>query len=279
MTLAAVPKPLLSPLPGLNELVIGPSGSGKTTSIKTLIKAGIKPFCIFTEPGFEVLGDVPPEDLAWHYIKPADQPWEAMIEAAKKVNTFSLEALAKLPDIAKGKHNQFIDLLTSLNAFTDDRTGEAFGDCCTWGTNRAIVIDSLSGINIMAMGLVVGGKPVRSMADWGIAMNVLENLIQKLCIDTRCHFILMAHAEREVDMVLGGAKIMASTLGQKLAPKIPRFFSDVVLAQKVGSKYTWSTVAAGADLKARNYPDRDDLSPDFGPALIEWRKRGGIIEG
>ena len=48
-----------SPLPGPNILLIGASGVGKTTSIKTLIAKGITPFCLFTEPGFEVLGDVP----------------------------------------------------------------------------------------------------------------------------------------------------------------------------------------------------------------------------
>jgi hypothetical protein len=140
------------------------------------------------------------------------------------------------------------------------------------------VIDSLSGVNIMAMNLVVGSKPVKHQGDWGVAMDNLERLVQKLCIDTKCHFVLIAHAERETDEVQGGSKIMAATLGRKLAPRLPRFFSDVVLADKQGTKFTWSTAAVGADLKARNLPIADGLPPDFGQIIASWKKQGGLIE-
>lgn len=267
-----------SPLPGFNVMLLGASGTGKTYSIRTLISQGITPFCIFTEPGFEVLGDIPPEQLHWHYIKPADQDWGSMIDSAKKINNLSFESLAKLSDINKRSYNQFVDLLTTLNSFKCDRTGQEYGDVCTWGTDRALVLDSLSGVNIMAMNLVVGSKPVKSMADWGVAMDNLERLIQKLCIDTQCHFVLTAHAERETDEVLGGSKIMASTLGRKLGPKIPRFFSDVILSQKDGARFSWSTAAAGADLKARNLPIADNLQPDFAQIVKTWLKQGGTID-
>ena len=271
-----------SPLPGVNVMLMGPSGSGKTTAIKTLISQGITPFCIFTEPGFEVLGDIPAEKLKWHYIPPAGQDWASMVDMATKINTLSFKTLSGLDDSNRKQYNQFVDLLTSLNSFTDDRTGEKFGDVCLWGTNRAIVIDTLSGLNVMAMNLVVGGKPVKSQADWAVAMNNLEMLIQKLCTDTRAHFVLMAHTERETDEVTGASRVMASTLGRKLAPKIPRFFSDVIMAEKsvgtTGPRYTWSTVTPGADLKARNLPDRDGLEPHFGQIIDNWKKRGGIIE-
>ena len=88
-----------SPLPGFNMLLLGSTGTGKTYSIRTLIEQGITPFCVFTEPGFEVLGDIPCDKLHWHYIKPADQAWAAMIDSAKKINTFSFESLTKLSDI------------------------------------------------------------------------------------------------------------------------------------------------------------------------------------
>jgi hypothetical protein len=130
----------------------------------------------------------------------------------------------------------------------------------------------------MAMNLVVGSKPVKSQADWGVAQDNLERLIQKLCIDTQCHFILIAHAEREVDEVAGGSKIMAATLGKKLAPRLPRFFSDVVLADRQGTKFTWSTAVAGADLKARNLPVADGLAPSFSQIIASWKSRGGVID-
>jgi hypothetical protein len=267
----------MSTLPGVNVMLMGASGSGKTTSLRTLIAQGITPFVVFTEPGFEVLGDLPPEKIHWHYIKPADVPWVTMIDAAKLINTLSFEALTKVNDIKKSKYGQFVDLLSSLNNFKCDRTGESFGDVCTWGTDRAIVLDSLTGINIMAMNLVVGAKPVKHQGDWQIAMDNLERLIQKLCTDTACHFVLIAHVERELDEVQGGQRIMASTLGRKLAPKLPRLFSDVVFVDKTGPKFTWSTNALGVDLKARNLPYADGLAPDFGPLIQKWKQQGGSV--
>ena len=264
-------------LPGINVFLMGETGTGKTFSIKSLVAAGVTPFCIFTEPGFEVLGDIPKEKLHWHYIPPADVDWATMIESARKINTLSYESLTKLTDISKGKYDQFIDLLSSLNNFRCDRDGQQYGDVCKWGTDRALVIDGLSGVNVMAMNLVIGSKPVKHQGDWGVAMDNLERLLQKLCTDTDCHFILIGHAEREVDEVMGGSKIMASTLGRKLAPKIPRFFSDVILASREGSRFSWSTAAIGAALKARNLPIADGLPQNFAPMLENWKKQSGVI--
>lgn len=266
-----------STLPGINTLLLGGSGSGKTTALKTLIASGVKVFGIFTEPGFDVVGDCSDKDLHWHYIAPATVDWSSMIDSARKINTLSFESLAKLGDINKTKHSQYIQVLESLSSFKCDRCGENFGKIDDWGTDRCLWVDSLSGLNVMAMALQVGTKPVKSMADWGVAMDNLEWLIRNLCVITKCHFVLVAHAERETNEIAGGSQIMASTLGRKLAPKLPIYFSDVVLAQRVGDKFTWSTAAIGADLKARNLPISDGLAPDFGQILTKWKSRGGRI--
>lgn len=273
-----VPAPLRSPLPGVKELLLGASGSGKTYSIRTFIEAGITPFCIFTEPGFEVLGDVPKEKLHWHYIAPASQDWASMIDAASNVNKLSFESLTKLSDPNRTKYGQWVDVLKCLANFTCERTGQSFGPVDKFGTDRVVVIDSMSGLNIMAMALVIGGRPTRSQADWGVAQNMMEFLIQKLCTDMRAHVLMIAHPERETDEVMGGSKIMVSTLGKKLAPKIPRFFSDVILAEKRVDKFVWTTANAQADLKNRNLPNSDNLPPSFKPVIENWVKQGGIIE-
>lgn len=266
-----------SPLPGVKVLLMGASGSGKTTAIETLIAKGITPFCIFTEPGFEVLGHVPADKLHWHYVRPSSQNWSSMVSTAKQINMLSFEALSKVTDPNKGQYTQFVELLTALNNFVCDRDGKAYGDVCTWGTDRAVVIDGLTGVGTMAMNLHIGGKPLRHQGEWAIGMLQVENLMGKLCTDTQSHFVLISHTEREVDEVQGGSRIMAATLGRKLAPKLPRHFSDVVLADKAGTRYSWSTAAAGADTKARNLPTQDGLPPDFGPIIESWKKQGGII--
>lgn len=270
--------PIRSALPGTNTLLLGGSGSGKTSAIRTLTKLGFEVFGIFTEPGFEVVGDLPDAQLHWRYIAPASSDWASMIDSARKINTLSFKSLTEMSDVNKQKYGQYVEVLTALSAFKCDRCGQSFGKVDDWGTKRVLWIDSLSGLNVMAMSLMVGTKPVKSMADWGVAMDNLEWLIRNLCVITRCQFVLVAHAERETNEVSGGSQIMASTLGRKLAPKLPIYFSDVILAQRLGDKFTWSTAAVGADLKARNLPIRDNLPPDFAQIVDTWKSRGGVIE-
>lgn len=258
---------------GTNTLLLGATGTGKTYALRTFLDAGVTPFILSTEPGIEsTLGDLDSSKLHWHYIPPASIGWDELMDSARKINSFDIKALSGLSDINKRKYQQFMEVIAQCNNFTCQRTGEEFGDVSTWGPDRAFVIDSLSGLNIMAMNLVVGSKPMKAMADWGIAMDNLERLITKLTTDTRCYFVLTAHVEREIDEVTGGTSIMASTLGRKLAPKIPRFFDDVVMCVKEGASFYWSTTAHGADLKNRNLPLSAKIPPTF--AEIVKRREG-----
>lgn len=266
-------------IPAPKVMLVGATGTGKTHAIRTLleVKPDLEVFIIFTEPGQEVLGDTDPKRVHWKYISPASTDWASMIDSATKINTLSFEALTKLGDINKRKYIEFITLLQTLSNFTDERTGQNYGAVDSWGTDRVLVIDSLSGINVMAMNLVTGTKPVKSQADWGVAQSNLEQLITNLTTGLRCGFVLTAHLEREMDEITGGVQLMASTLGKKLAPKIPRFFSDVVMCRREGAAFTWSTATMNVDLKARNLPIADNQKPSFTTIYDSWVKRGGAI--
>src|ERR1700761_7960807 len=220
-------------LPGFNTLLEGPAGSGKTHALASLARSGVEVFYLGLESGRESLqgaftdkGEKIPDNIHWHMLQGASASWTSMIEMAENVNRLSLKSLSDLTDINRNKHNEFVKVLRALHNFVDDRTGKEYGDVETWTPARAIVIDGLTGLNRAAMSLTVGGKPVRSQSDWQIAQNVLENLLRKLCDDCKCHFVLLAHIDRETDPVLGGSKIMCSTLGKALAPKVPSMFSD-----------------------------------------------------
>lgn len=265
---------------GFNTVLMGPAGTGKTTSIATLVEAGVEVFYLQLEPGLESLigywkdkGKEVPENLHWHTVKAPQALFTELIDAARKVNTLTLDSLAKVQDPHRSKHNQFIYLLEAMNNFKCDRTGKTYGSVGTWGPGRALVIDGLTGINNAAMKLTVGGKPVRSQSDWQIAQTQIENLLRPLTDNALCHFILIAHVDREKDEVMGGIKIMPSTLGKALAPKIPAMFSDVILTTRNGTKWTWDTASALADVKARNLPIKSDNEQDFGLILKTWRNR------
>jgi hypothetical protein len=194
------------------------------------------------------------------------------------VNTLSYEALCKLTDPNRTKYNQFYGILEALSNFKDDRTGETFGAVDSWGNDVVLVIDSLSGLSRASLNAVVGGRPTASQPDWGVAMSQVERLITMLCEGCKCHFVLLAHVEREVDEVNGGAKIMVSTLGKKLAPKFPQLFSDVVLTTRQGDKWFWDTANSMADVKFRHLPLASNNPPDFGPLLAKWRARWGVVQ-
>ena len=261
-------------------LLMGPSGTGKTYSIGTLVDMGVEVFYLALESGMESLlgywtdrGLPIPPNLHWHKLVAPAASFTDMIATAKNINMLSLDSLAKMADPNKTKHNQFVSLLEALNNFPDDRTGETYGPVNTWDQSRVLVIDGATGISQCAMALVVGGKAVRNQSDWGIAQDQVEKIVRMLCDNCACHFILLAHVERETDAVLGGVKLMVSTLGKALAPKFPAMFSDVILTERQGDKWSWNTASAMADVKTRNLPIRSDNPATFADIMNKWVSR------
>lgn len=274
-----------SRIPGLRTMLVGGSGVGKTYSLCTLADMGLNLRVLFTEPGMETLAqyyqdrnqELPP-NIHWKYIAPAAPSWDAMLDSAKKINTMSFEGLAKLSDINKKEYDEFYRILSTLANFVSDRDGTQLGQVDDWGTDTVLAIDSLTGLSMAAMNMVTGSKPVKSMADWGVAISNLEMFLTKISTALRCHVVLISHLERETDELTGGTQLMASTLGKKLAPKIPRFFSDVIHVKREGPKFVWSTASTNVDLKARNVKIADGLAPTFSQLIESWKKNGGVIE-
>lgn len=274
-------------LPGFNVLLMGPAGTGKTFDVGSLVDSdpNLQVFFLALEPGYESLygywkdkGKPIPPNLHVHQLPAPKASFTELLASAKLVNTMSLEALAKMADPNRGKYNRFIQLLEALNDFPDDRTGKKFGAVDTWGTNRVVVVDGLTGLSGCAMSLVIGGKPVRSQSDWGIAQDQLEKLLRNLTEGCKCHFVLISHVEREVDQVLGGTKLFVSTLGKALTPKIAPMFSDVILTVREGTKWSWDTSNQMADVKGRNLPFAAGQVPDFKAIVEKWKSRGGKVE-
>ena len=273
-----------SALAGVNVLLEGPTGTGKTHAIGTLVDSGVEVFYLALESGFEALrgyytdkGKPIPANLHWHIMNmtPTGGGFEDLMNAAKQIGDQTQDSLYKIQDFNKGKRNHFWNMLSVLANFEDQRTGQKFGGVDTWGPDRALVIDGLTGLGKCAMSLVIGNKPVKSQTDWGIAQDQVENLLRRICDGCKCHFVLLSHIERETDLVQGGSKITVSTLGVKLAPKIPPMFSDVILAQRVGAVFTWTTANSQADLKTRNLSIAENLSPSFVQIMEKWKSRGG----
>lgn len=270
-------------LPGCNVLLMGPAGTGKTHSIGTLVDEGIEVFFFAFESGTESLfgywtdrGLPVPKNLHTITIKSANASWLEMADSVGMVNRLSYESLKKAVDPNKSKYNQLEMFLRTFNEVVDDQ-GNKFGCVDSFGANKAIVIDGLTGLGNATMKAVIGGKADRDQKDWGLAQNILENFLRRICDNCRCHFILIAHVERETDKILGGVKVSVSTLGQALPPKLPPMFSDVILAVRNTDKWFWDVASPVADVKTRNLPIRSDNAPTFKSILDKWKSRGGLI--
>ena len=263
-------------IPGAKVLLMGDAGTGKTHSLRTLVEAGLEVFAIFTEPGMDVVSDIPAANLHWNYISPSTVSWNAMLDSARKINTVSFKMLAEMPHINRGEHAEFITVVSTLANYTDQRTGTIYGPVDNLDQSQCLWIDSLSGLNTMAMNLVAGSKPVKSPGDYGVSMDNLENLLEKITQDLKCHVVVVAHLERESDELTGGSSMMVSTIGKKLAPKIPKLFSDVIHANRIERDFMWSTITPNTVLKARNVPWADKLPPSFVPLINSWKAKNEL---
>lgn len=266
-----------------HSLIMGPAGSGKTTSLVTYAKAGLDVFVIVTEPtGVDSLLDawerekLPLDTLHYCVVAPASAGWGALKEMGQKINLMNYADLANLKSgVGKDKTNtQYPKLLMNLENFCDERSQLEFGDVTTWDATRVLALDSLSGLSLITLQHTVGFKPSPHQGEWGIAMSAVEMLLLKLSSDCQCFFTLIAHIEKEPDEITGMARVAVSTLGRKLAPKIPRYFSEVIRARKDSAKgFRWATSDSEADLKNRALPSSPDLPADFGPIVEAYRRR------
>jgi hypothetical protein len=273
------------PLQAPHILLMGPAGSGKTTSIATFARKGIECFVIVTEPtGVDSLLDAWEREgldvklLHYSVVAPASPGWGALKDLGVRINAMSYKDISELKSgIGKEKMVQWPALVRNLENFHDEARRQDFGDVTTWDSSRVLVLDSLSGLSLITLQHTVGFKPSPHQGEWGIAMSAVENLILTMTSDLKCFFVLTAHIEREPDEITGMTKISVSTLGRKLAPKIPRFFSEVIRARKdAGGKFLWATQDSEADLKNRALPSGNALPQDFAPIIDGYRRRAQI---
>lgn len=264
----------------------GASGAGKTFSLPTLIQAGLELFVVCTEPGGpESLLDAceyykaPVDKLHYTNVFPATGGWEALTELATTVTGSTYEQITNIKSgVGKSHHRgPLMHFLETVKNFKCERTGKEYGDVTSWGPDRAFALDSLTGFSLICWNAVVGYKPTANPGEWNIGMNTVHSFLQKLLYDRQCFMAMTAHVEKEVDEMTGVRRIMVSTLGSKLAPKLPCLFSEQVyckrLIQNNQAKFIWSTLDSQADLKNRALPVAAELSPSFVPLVEAYQRR------
>jgi hypothetical protein len=272
------------PLKAPSILEMGEPGTGKTRSILTLLEAGLEVFDLVLDPnGLDSILDAIRNHKdgkllmdRFHYSVQSPSPagFDSLMDMAKMVKNMGYEDLAKVKQgIAKPKMDSLMSMLETFQDFVCDRTEKSYGDVTTWDDTRALVIDSLSGINKIAKEHTAGFKPALHQGEWGVAMNLEEQIIFKLVSDCQCYFVVLAHIDKVVNEVTGVPQITLAALGNKLAPQLLKNFSEVVLSKRVGDRFIWSTSELNVTTKNRALPIKAELPPDFGPIILAHRAR------
>ena len=270
--------PAPSPIPGVKMLIIGRPGAGKTYSTRTIFAVkGLQPVHLFLEQSQSIIAGF--KEARWHFISPMPPEigWDSLRVMARNSNTLAHGNLQESGVGHRRNFTQFLDVIETLNKFVDDRTGEELGDVMTWGTDHILVLDGLSGLTAVARYLRCGLTPLPPQSDYGVVQSNIETLLALLTQGVHCHVVLIAHIEREPDIVTGALSKTVSTMGKKLGPKIPAYFDDVVIAEKKGKEFFWTTVEPDSDTKNRNLPLGEEIPQDFAVLISAWEKNGGVI--
>ena len=263
---------------GPKILLQGLEGTGKTDAFRTLIEAGLKVFIVFLEPGMEVLSDGRRgrkvyscnDGLHWKYIPVASPSFSELAQAADMLNKFDFKTLSNLAPANREKYRAWYEMFATFSALKCDRCGTNFGAADHLKYDEwAVGLDSLTSASKAALLNHIGNKPGVHEGEYGICMRNIETFIDKFTNDMSCMGVVLGHVESEPELT-GGTQNMVATLGKKLAPKIPRPFSDVLLARRDGDKFAWSSIASGYKLKTRNFAFSDSIPPSFKPAVEAW---------
>ena len=278
-------------LPGFKTLLFGDSGDGKTHAIRTLLRHGITPLVLATEPGMRALArcDMPTCNVCktvtadapaipWTYVAPTGGDLATLQQQAEWINTRDQKFLCNINDTTRNKnYNQFSVILRSLENFIDN-TGKSWGNIASWNTDRCFVLDGLTSTGEMAMDLFCGRRPLYDKPDYMIAQQAVLNLIKFLTCQVRCPVVVVGHLDGGQEDAMGrGGKGNVMAPGRKLAPQLPRLFDDMPFAYRETDKFYWSTAKFGIMSKGRNLPIKDAMAPDFGAIVESWKRAGGVI--
>lgn len=217
-------------------LLIGNAKSGKTGSLVSLVKAGYKLRILDLDNLLDIL----------KYMVRKECP-EYLTNVESRVLRDKRKATA-MGAVLAGKPNAYINAVKMIERwkYTDlDGTEIDLGPPSEWGPDCILVIDSLSRLCDAAYDWITAISPSdqHGKAIYGDAQDAVENLLSMLTSDAMtCNLVVIAHVTYQ-DMPDGTKKGFPQGVGQKLSPKIPQYFSSVVLYTNQNGKRTLQTTS------------------------------------
>ena len=264
-------------------LLEGAPGTGKTYSLRTVLEVpNVELFLIETDPGGEetMLESLTPEQRNRVHVArvfPSKMEFSELLQIAKIIHTKTYEQLTQeKAGISTSKFNHFFNVLSTAHNFKDSDTGKEYGPLNGLPRNTVVALDGISGVGDMVMSMMVGARAIMAQGEYAVCQKQMYDFLFACCNHTPGLFVAIAHIEREPNEVTGQSMITTSTIGQKLGPKLPRMFRDVVLAERGITpdgkpNFTWSTMKLGVDLKVSRVPLGPNLPASFVPLITKLK--------
>lgn len=226
-------------------LLIGDSGGGKTGSLASLASAGYNLRILDLDNGVDVL---------YSLLTAKNTPYKVQdLENQVQVKTLTDRLKRGTVKTADGKVSANGTLIPStatvwtrtLESLIDWKDKDpvsgkeySLGALADWTSQDILIIDSLTALSTAAMNFILSingrlGQPPYQ-ADWGDAQRLVENLLMLLSDDNvKCNVIMIAHIAF-IGEENGPVRGYPNTLGQKLPPKVARYFNSILMCKSTG---------------------------------------------
>jgi hypothetical protein len=223
-------------------LLVGDSGSGKTGALAALANAGYNLNIADFDNGSDILHS---------FVKP-----EAYDRINIEVLTDKMGIAADGSPIPIGEPTAWKRFANLLKDWTDSTSKEKFGPITSWGPDRVLVVDSATLMGRAAMHYVKHVNNATLERDWGYygpVMELEEKLLELVFSQqVACNVIITAHIvsisekqkinkpdskgeDRLVSVDVGEPKAFPSFMGNKLPPKVGRYFNTVLQTKSFGA--------------------------------------------
>lgn len=216
-------------------LLIGNAKSGKTGSLVSLVKAGYRLRILDLDNLLDIL----------KYMVKAECPqYLTNVESRVLRDKRKATAMGAVLDGAPKAYINAVKMIENWKYKDVDGSEVDLGSPAEWGPDCILVIDSLSRLCDAAYDWMFALNPKNDgRAIYGDAQDAVENLLAMLTSESMtCNLIVIAHILYQ-DQPDGTKKGFPQGVGQKLSPKIPQYFSSVVLYTNTNGKRTLQTTS------------------------------------
>lgn len=243
----------------IKALIIGDSGSGKTGALWSLVENGFTLRVIDADNGLDILRSS---------VSPKFYPSILFSTCIDKKGWKNGKLDTKI------KPEGWARAMDSLTSWPDDQSNPS-----DWGPSTVLVIDSLSMLgrhclnHVLALNGRLGENP--SQPEWGTAQRLLENMISLLYSpEVNCNVIVNTHVQI-ITGDDGAIKWLPNSLGQALAPILPRYFNNMLYVSTKRGTRTLHTQPTG--FVATKVTRPDTVKPSY-LLTEEGEKRPGLWE-